>query len=154
MKNYKINDLVDEYLGNLFRQQSKWIKILLKPLSSLWDAYLVGRQIAYKTANITSQVISLQNVLNDLFDPMARRIEVYSNFVDIGGKFLAKESEANPVWELGTIAEDPGIWLGTEMEELRTYDFIVSIPTHIQKKQQIKHYIDKFKLAGKSYQMN
>lgn len=155
MRNYNINKLIEEYLGGLFKGQAKWLKVLLKPLSNLWDKYVVARQVARKTANITSQVISLENALNDLFDSRARRIEVYSNFVDIGGRFLAKQSETTPVWELGTEAEDQGMFLGTEMEELRTYDFTVSIPSDIaDKKEQVKHYIDKFKLAGKQYEMN
>lgn len=154
MRQLNINKLTDEYLGGLFQGQSKWLKTLLNPLSSLWDKYVVSRQVARKTANITSQVISLQNALNDIFDKTARRIEVYSNFVDIGGKYLATESEARPVWELGTEEEDVGIWIGTKMEELRTYDFTVSIPTDINKREQIKHYVDKFKLAGKQYEMN
>lgn len=129
----------------------QWCKALIAPVITIYTQF-----ITYRTENLyrlahTSQVWSIEKVLNDKFDPLERRIYIS----DAGGDdvtLLYPDSDIEPMMldddAAGTtlVSNDSGYEGGS-------YDFVVVAPYLYTDadKYRMRAWIDYFKLAGKRY---
>ena len=137
----------------------QWLRALLLPaiwLKSVFDANRGGN--LYFSGH-GCQVYSLEAVLNDALDPMARGIYIVDGaYVDPDYIFLVDESR--PVW-LGLVSEegtttyaDPlPLYTGTEVYSTG-YQFVVMVPTAVSMSlgystARVKGLVDKYRLPSK-----
>lgn len=156
---YKIYIYILEYLGRLFGHLiwQRWHEALTYPLVTLWANYNVWRKRRFYLINITGQIISLENFLNDEFDKYLRRIYIGSLDVAITGIYIALESEVIPYLqtplenEVSTI-EAP--YIGAIYDFGLSTNFVVNVPIIYENNEtQISVAVNNFKLAGKQFEI-
>jgi len=107
--------------------------------------------VTYKLAH-TSQVWSIEDALNDTFDPQLRRIYI----ADAGGNViipLQRDSDLDP-YILGSDTEGTIMILQPDSGYTGgDYDFIVMLPYAFAQADiyRLKSIVDYYKLAGKRY---
>lgn len=136
-----------------------WLKALVSPISSLYNAWKLYYSDVAIRLSITSQVCSIEGYLNDIFDPVQRRITITDTLNDT--VILIHKDEANLPLKL-YIAYSAGIDnnLITVISDDSNYgnsgyDFNVKIPflLNINQEFRLKSIIDTYKLAGKRYKI-
>ena len=110
--------------------------------------------VSYKLKH-TSQVWSIEAVLNDEFDPSLRRIRIN----DAGGAQitpLQRDSDLDPVVLGSDTAGSPLILQPDSGYTGGSYDFVVKLPyTYAQSTiYRVRGLVDYYKLAGKRYDIN
>lgn len=135
-------------------QRIEWLYALLFPLEDLYARFMsfVGF-INYRTA-ITGQVIYLEHLLNDTYDPIDRRITITD------GEF---EPQTYAYFEAEGVRE-PYIYFASEVDPQEDYitpysnslnrvDFYINFPILIFLfLQDLEAYVNPYKLAGKTYE--
>lgn len=151
-----IPNLIKQYLGNLFQNETDWFKVLLQPLIDLFIDYDSYRRDQLFEINTTGQVIALQGLLNKKFDPIQRRIDIID-----GSFYYALLLPLNTSYGDGVpIPLDSGEGSGEAIslnihERSGLHDFIIVIPAGISTyTNEIKGQVDDRKMAGKKYDIN
>lgn len=132
---------------------SKWLKVLLHPITILYNDFLKYRKrVNYKLSH-NSQVCYLQKVLNDSFDTEQKRIYI-KNGLFIQALYVYSPQENLPVYiDTQYIYSDEDL-IG------RQDDFIVLVPSQLKPSNPIalegflndmKALINEYKLASKTY---
>lgn len=115
-----------------------WIKALIQAVITLHAAFLNFRALTQRNLTILPSKRILQWWLNELFDPVARQIEI-KDYDQLDTLFIFLESENRPVY-LPT-------FIGSS-----NYDFEVCIPcAYASLEPQIRGFLDAYKLATKRY---
>lgn len=141
----------------------KWMQALLKPLKDLHAIYEAYRLATLKKMRYNGQVIVLENVLNDLYDPVQRRFEIHTMYDGLNPLYIYTKPEvgtANPPVYLYTkqaYAQDTQnhlvkVYLHTINELGALYDFVVRTPdsfTAITDITKMKATVNLHRLAGK-----
>lgn len=135
------------------RIQSKELIELLKVLSVhqsfvLNSFYVLFEKKRYEMA-FNGQVMYLEHVLNDQFDPSLRRIHIgnsdHSNFV----LYNDVENEA-PTYMYNDIENEDPLYLFNNTEI--SYTFIIYVPIGgITDYNRFRSWVDKYKTKGKKY---
>ena len=130
-----------------------WIKVIQKPLTTLRvqlnDKY---NEIEYEN-KFNGQVIYLQHVLNDQFDPVDRLITIEDQAnIDYDYLYLnAEGGQPNYVY-LDSESASP-YYLNLQSEYTGATHFVVKIPNTGINEIELKSWVDKYKLAGKQYEI-
>lgn len=88
--------------------------------------------------------------LNDVFDGLERRIKIYSSETYIG-IYLYTEAEDDVIRSKTKYLSENPLYLRTEAELYREYDFIVEIPATGINEIELKAEIDFMKIESKRY---
>lgn len=128
----------------------RWLLILIAPVVYTYTMFTTNR-----TANIynlvhTSQVVSMQAVLNDAFDNPLRRITIVDDQI-FDPIYIGLDAENQPAY-LSTDAENQPVYMCTDNEALiGRYDFIVQVPGSITYDiAYMRALINKYRLPAKS----
>jgi len=160
---WKLNTekFVKQYLGRMLYKplHFNWLVSLLKPLQITIDDYSAWLKRRYYLLNITGQTISLEAFLNDEFDVDLRRIKILTANSNYNGIWIALEEEVDMFITLSRSdeSEDVFIYFCEQSEQGTSIDFIVQVPAEIATTDvinQIKSIVNRYKLAGKSYQVD
>lgn len=141
------------------KRKIRWLsffQVLLVPFRLMMAEWKQWRDSAITRAYVSSQKLSIEWYLNELFDPVDRGI--YIDTPAASGLYLALETELTPVLLAG---------LETEPAELGDYeyvplpgedveggmaDFIVYVPADLAMQEDaIRRVVISYKLAGKSW---
>lgn len=130
-----------------------WIKVIQKPLTTLRvqlnDKY---NEIEYEN-KFNGQVIYLQHVLNDQFDPVDRLITIEDQAnIDYDYLYLNAEGGQSSYVYLDSEGASP-YYLNLQAEYTGATHFVVKIPNTGINQIELKSWIDKYKLAGKQYEI-
>ena len=152
---WNISDWVNRTLPARKRQPVtiSWLVALLTPLQTLSSAFAAWAIDSSYKANYNGQTIVLKSLLDDLFDPNDRSIEVLT-LTDI--KFITPlyfRSEAKPKFYTYFRSEattNPYVYLRSE--RFSTNSFIVRVPSsQSSKNAEITQWINRYKIAGKTF---
>jgi hypothetical protein len=130
----------------------QYLKVLLRPINDLYDKWYNWRLDNIYKLDHTGQVCYLRGSLNDLFDPIERRIWIGDGLL-YDTQYVFTEAEQQNVW-MDTEAEPDIVWLRTEAETADAgLDFIVYVPATIYNTQLdgLKAHIEFYKAGGKRY---
>lgn len=120
----------------------------VNPVKSIHSLFLNFRKDRLKRVSYNSQVVYLQKMLNDEFDPFLKRIKVQNNSID-DRRLLYYQQRQKPLY-LGKSYLFGEKWI-------RNYDFLVLIPEDVKldKTQLItmKNLIEYYKLYSKNYEI-
>lgn len=150
--------LVKLLLPVRLRQQKMihWLQCLVQPVKDLYDRFTVNRNNNIYTLAHNSQVVKLQQVLNDVFDTTDRGIYVVDTFI-ADPLYVFLEAESHPLW-LGWSWEAPApgytipSWLYTDAEiAFVAYHFIIKVPTGVTVDMaRLNALVDKYRLPSRN----
>lgn len=124
---------------------------MVEPVKTLTASLLSFRQSKIDFLQVSPQVFSLENVLNNRFDADLRRIRIGDGTRE-APNYVATALENQPLF-VGKGSEPPPVFVGLEAESLNSsYDFIVILPTGlIYDPAEMGGLLNAFKLASKRY---
>ena len=150
--------LVKQLMPVRLRQSKmvRWLQCLIVPVIELYQYFTANRSNNLYWLGHNGQVVYLQAVLNDIFDPISRRI-----YIDDGGitdpLFVYLNAETTPLW-LGKMSEagstwypDPQ-WLFTTAETTASgFCFVIKVPTVVVfDTYRLRALVDKYRLPSKA----
>lgn len=160
---YHINfgKLIAAHLPGILRKNRRmaFLAILIKPVKSLYDAFISWRADRLYLMRHNSQAIYIRKVLNDRFDPVQRGIKV------------ANSPVLEPVWHFDTVDNRPVYYFDTsdnkpvyfrdpaDFLELNA-DFEVIVPLRLKPADatdlndfeiRLRTLVDYYKLYSKKY---
>lgn len=153
--NINFKKLAIEWMPTFLRNPF-WIAfvlVLIVPLESLYNEFLRVRKQNLIRINTTCQKYSMQKRLNDLFDPLERRIEIVKAVL-FDGTYLYTEAEDDQ-WRTKTqwlYINSLPIYLYTEAELNSEFDFIVKVPAGLNE-LQLRAEIEYYMLQSKNYRI-
>ena len=132
-----------------------YLKAAFKPLQQLNDIlFNYRRDTRYKLA-ITGQVIYLEHYLNDLYDPVLRRIYI-ADTASIEYDYLYNVVETGgPMYLYNAAEAEPPIYLENYSEIASADSFIVMVPVAVTYDETVmRSQIDQYKAAGRQYSID
>lgn len=138
-------------------RNSFWIAfviVMVTPIEFIYNEFLKSRKQNLIRMRTTCQKFSIQKRLNDLFDPLERRIDIVKAVL-FDGTYLYTEAEDDQ-WHTKTkwLFDDSNpIYLYTEAELYSDFDFIVKIPNININQIQLKAEIEYYMLQSKQYKI-
>ena len=153
--NINFRKLAIEWLPTLLRMPvlSDFVLVLVTSIEVLYNEFLKNRKQNLIKITTTCQKFSMQKRLNDLFDPVERRIEIVKAVL-FDGTYLYTEAEDDQ-WRTKTqwlYIDALPIYLYTEAELNSEFDFIVKAPigtNELQLRAEIEYYM----LQSKNYRI-
>lgn len=130
------------------------VLVMIAPVELLFNEFLKARKQNLIKLKTTCQKFSMQKRLNDIFDPLERRIEIVKAVL-FDGTYLYTEAEDDQ-WKTKTkwLFDDSNpIYLYTEAELYSEFDFIVKIPNTGINQVQLKAEIEYYMLQSKQYKI-
>lgn len=133
------------------------VRVLLRPFKTLYTVFVAYREETLRKMTYNSQVIVLENMLNDVFDETLRRIRVITIYDILQPPYIYTAAEDEPLY-VYTAAEynaNPSlqrVYLHQNNELGVIYDFIVeAAPGSLTVEQiiRLKSLVNYYKLAGK-----
>lgn len=127
-----------------------------KPLREVWFAFLQFRTSTTYKLQFNGQVMYLEQILNETFDPINQDIYITDDanieYTYIG---LQSETPTEQVY-IGLQGETPTnqAYIGTLAEYQSANNFIVNVPATVTNLFAVRSIIDQYKLAGKKYLIN
>lgn len=130
-----------------------FLSAIIEPLEMLYNEFLRYRDENLGKLKVTNQKFSIQKHLNDLFDPLERRIEIVKAVL-YDGIYLYTEAEDDPArtktqW---LYVDASPIYLFTEAELNSDIDFIVRVPAGINE-IRLRAEIEYYMLQSKNYKL-
>lgn len=125
-----------------------YIRSAFKPLINLQsDFYSFRDDIKYQLT-FNGQVIYMEHVLNDQFDPVNRGIYITDSTL-IQNTYIFTNAEDNETTYIVTNAETaPPVYLYTNQEYIDDVDFIVNIPSTVTyNEDEVKFWVNKYRIA-------
>lgn len=148
----RIIDLLPAAVRTEFNRD--WLLLCAFKIRQIWDSFLVYRTDNLVKASLTGQIMTLEEHLNDVFDPVNREIHIEDpEWIEPVNLFLKVEEKPRTVLYLKSEAGAPTyLW---NQEEADYVQFIVYIPTAWADSiiEEMKTIINCYKLAGKQYQI-
>lgn len=121
---------------------------MVYPVRWLYQLFTNFKNERLKRISYNSQVVYLQKMLNDEFDPFLKRIRVVNNAID-DRRLLYYQHRGKPL-NLGTVHFFSEKWT-------RNFDFLVLIPKDVNLEDtqinQMKNLIEYYKLYSKNYEI-
>jgi len=136
-----------------------WLRVLLAPLKRIYQEFLKFRITSNYKLTHNSQVASIEEVLNDLFDDNLKRIIIRNSEVKEPVWFYEPEDN-KPVWFYEPEDNKPVYFYEESHLFGFTADFIVIVPLdlqpddNIEKEQfelELRREINYYKLYSKNY---
>lgn len=131
-----------------------FLRSLVEPMQQIHGYFLLFREEQLYELAINGQVINLERVLNDTFDPMDRRIYItdgeyfeppifYEEYKDLPVVFNAEANSVNPIF-----------WNETNIENRVSVNFYVWIPSDILFDiNRLKASVTKYKIFGRTFEI-
>ncbi len=145
------------FLRTLVRVQ--WLYVLITPLIGLYEVFKRFREDKLYQMNHNSQVVYLEKVLNDKFDPVEREIVVQNTDL-LEPVWHYDPVEQRPVYYYDEQQDAPVIFHDPEIFDQLNADFEVIIPQRLQPadaaerekfETAVRVLVDYYKLYSKKY---
>jgi hypothetical protein len=130
-----------------------WLRSLVAGVKSLYAEFMGYRSSKLYDLNHTGQVYSIENVLNDVFDPVGRRIYI----TDPASKdvvYMYRRIESKPVYMYRRSENKPVYMYRRSETSALGFQFIIHVPTGvtllpIYDVLRLQALVDKYRLPGK-----
>lgn len=128
-----------------------FINCITKPLRTIQSKlYVKSHELKY-SLSFNGQVIYLEHILNDLFDPVLRRIFITNQPLSSYQYIYNYEEGHDPIFIFNE-SEDLPFFINNRVE-FQT-GFIVHVPTGlVGEYESFKYYLNMYKLKSKEYQI-
>ena len=124
----------------------------IKPLNDIQILFYQFFEAKKYELTFNGQVIYLEHILNDQFDPVLRRIYIDS-VESLPNIYLFNSIEENEeTYLFNNSAGELGLYLYNNLEYQSDNDFTVYVPIGLVYNEILmRYYLDKYKLASKQY---
>ena len=131
----------------------RWIESLVKPVKDINDNLVAFRDATNRRLTFSAQVISLEKFLNDLLDPILKRIFISHPVTIKDFTYLHNKAENAPSFFLFNDSEGkPPIFFYNLSEIDAEFDYFVNIPAVITFDEDVvRTEINVYNQAGKRY---
>lgn len=141
-----------------------WLNVLIQPLTQTNFSFKTFRRESIYKVTHNGTVVMLQKVLNDAFDPSARRIRIVDSII-FDPLYIYPESDLKPVYveaEDDFAISDLYVYADKEIAEENEVDFIIQMPRALRPitdeetdilEIQISSLTNYYKLASKRYKI-
>ncbi|SFB79870.1 hypothetical protein SAMN05421780_101531 [Flexibacter flexilis DSM 6793] len=146
------NKLAQDLLPSILRKSKRlaMLGVMLSPLATMYATWLVFLANAQKQALYNGQTIVLESILNDVFDPMLRRITLNNIANEIEPVFFPKnELAGEPVY----IDKDTEpMYIGLYADYLNATGLEVIVPIELNGNElAIKSQLNRYLIASVKY---
>ncbi|MCT4637286.1 MAG: hypothetical protein N4A72_06225 [Bacteroidales bacterium] len=156
--NFDVPGYLEKYLGHQNKGQLSWLSVLAQPLTQLWrgNSELIGwdeyRRRKFYESNLTGQTLSLQEHLNNEFDPDQRRIAIIHK--RSSGLALPLKSEGYDTVKFSLASENKPVNIALQGEVSHELDvsFVVMIPSSVNS-ISVSAVVNEYKLAGRTFKI-
>ena len=143
--------------NNVSLRHKEWIQSLLRPLQSLHDTFYTYLVNTFYKLHITGQVIYLEHYLNDLFDPVERRIYINDGSLVLPPFLYLSIDDQPPLYlYLNSDGGDP-FYLYNNIDYSGQVLFIIYFPDAIPVTNvleiQVGNSINHYRRAGSIYEL-
>lgn len=130
-----------------------WVNSLLKPVANLHTKFINDRRKTVYKIDHTSQVFSLEKVLNDAFDQQERRIYIVDGVYRSALYFYNPEENA-PIHFYNPEENKNQYFYNPEELQNLDVDFVVVLPKSFDtgKELRIRALVDFYRLPDKTYE--
>ena len=132
-----------------------WLEVLLWPLQSLNNLFVNYANDLTYFESFTGQVIYLEHILNDLFDPTNRGIYIEDN-IPVQPLYLYNHAENQEDTFVYNKSEGAApLYLYNQAQIDADFDFIVIVPPNVivTDEDYMRAIINRYKLASKRYKI-
>jgi hypothetical protein len=140
---------------HLRRQRTlAFLKALSRPLKNLYNGFINYRRQTLRTVSHTGQVMYLEQLLNDLYSPSHRGIEIVDSDDDRFPAMLYNAAEGQlPVYVYNKLEEEEEpYYLRNIAEYYNLIDFIVRVPNGLSVSPAIiRNWVNRYRQAGKRF---
>lgn len=156
MFNVDFNILIKRLLPIALRQPKfiDWLMTAFKGLRDIYSEFIQFRNDTTYWLYFNGQIIYLEHVLNDQFDPVNRGIYI-ENLADIQYDYLYNAIEQRtPVYLDNKSENKPPDYFVNQSEYDNHITFIVWVPATVTFNiNKMKAIVNKYRIAGKTYQI-
>jgi hypothetical protein len=152
MVNFDVKNYIKQWLIQGIRKDAfmSFVDAVFHPLAELWNEFSNWRTKQFYDVNISGQTFALQEHLNNLFDPIRRRIYI-SHYEEQSIAFsLSSEGYEGVPVSLAIEASGQYIALNGEVQQAVDVSFRVYAPLELNI-ALISAELYKYKLAGRSF---
>jgi len=130
-----------------------FLKAMIRPLLTLYYDFIAYRTTTLRTISHTGQVMYLEQLLNDLYSPNARGIEIIDSTDSHWAPVIFNYAEGQiPVYLYNNNESETPVTLYNQTEYNYINDFIVRVPNGIVASgEDMRAIIDHYRQAGKRY---
>lgn len=131
-------------------------RVQIEPIRLLHQEFLIFRLEMIRKIRVNGQTVVMENILNNLFDPTNRGIEITTSYDTIDPVFIGQPSEfaTNPTF-FAQPSENAQVFIGQPSEYGVLHDFVVKVPATIltsAQEVQLKSLVKRYKyLSTKPY---
>lgn len=134
---------------------------LLEPLRELYAEFLTIREKVEFDVGYSMETISIEHMMNTLFDPNLKRINIVTNDDVLPRVFTFQDGEntlqAPDVFAGadGEVLDPDPVFLFADDEVINTADYTVSVPNSVWVTHEtaIRARLDRYRIAGKKYEI-
>lgn len=133
-----------------------FLESLLAPVQALNDDFETYIPIARRKATFTGQVVYLERLLNDEFDPTLRRIYIADGQANVLPPFVFNKVEQRPAIIYNKAENATPFYLYNSSEYFTEPDFIIMVPASVLNpaiQVRIERQVNQYKQAGKNFQV-
>lgn len=146
--------LLLEYLPVSFRtfRTKAFLGSAIAPLEDIWTWFTLFRSDIDYSLKFNGQVIYLEHLLNDQFDPINRTIYI-SDAANVPFEYIFTTSEnvSNYIYSNTETLTTDQVYLMLTNELISQEQFVVNIPNTSINQIELKALVDKYRLASKNY---
>lgn len=161
-----VNQLVPHYIGG--RRLILYLQALVSPLQSLNDEFVIWAKEKRIEASMTSQIFKFEWFLNRKFsryfvNPDNRIVIIHETTTGVPLYLQAENIQSAPLYNQngdsqGNVSDNTPFYYSTETIVPVNYSFEVHAPltddsliTHLEYDRQLRYWIEKYRLASKTY---
>lgn len=131
-----------------------FLNSLVTPLQQLHSLFLQFRENQLYDLKITGQVIYLELVLNDIFDPVQRRIYIEDGEIYEPPVFYEEYKNQPVIFNEEASASNPIFWNTENIENRINVNFYVWVPSDVVfDTSRMKAVVNKYKVFGRTYEI-
>jgi len=130
-----------------------YLKALSKPLKQLYNTFTAYRLQVLQSITHTGQVMYIEHLLNDLYDPQSRNISLEDSTDARLDDYLFNAAEGQDVMYVRNDSEEEeAVYIYNSSEYDAINDFIVKVPLELSNRiLSVANTVDKYRQAGKRY---
>lgn len=151
---FNVNRLIEMWLSELDRKPKRlaWLQSGLKPLTSLWTAFLTYRTEILYEATITGETNRLERALQDKYGSPGIYIIQPTDYLDDAWIWKADEPHFQEWDYLESENHEPAEYDYLETEFDPNYDFVIRVPSALALQvNKMREFLKKYVMAGKRY---
>lgn len=132
----------------------RYLLALIEPVRQSYADFLQFRKQQLYEAEINGQVVKLERVLNDTFDPVDRRIFITDGEYFTPPVFYEEYKNMPVVFNAEGDVDNPVFWSVENIDNRVAFNFYVHIPAAVWfDRLRVRATVNKYKILGRTFEI-